>query len=912
MIDAQANPQLIRFLRREKSFQSEDKSLTKEPLNSADLISKINTALRNNPKNDKTKFAIFQEIRESLDDYERIVSTEEIAEGDTFFLCICEILKKLLYFPEYVDVEKINSVLKQIELYNEDLKKYKKIQDKYRIYSNVGKKTVVLGEMAKIIRPMMHNKTFDSFFRGELRDIFCRDLIITNSKGLTKDQREKIRRNLESIYKKRDKKNAGVFFERLQRYYQNYNDDVISEGRIGNVDYILKYDIYNSREKIEIYTADGVYEFDLNNPEQISYLNTYYDERKKAYRLEVTMPKHKSGKYKVWLYKPNGEIEHYSSLLFPDTQSNHEEITKRAILHNIKGVIPREILEILRTIKPDVADKIDSYNVDYQIPEDLEDQKNGKLNNDSNTNLDCSYNGIVNDSTENDNDKSNKKESDMTDTPDKPFASRIKISNRVLNEKKYNAFQQIRILLIKYNELVKHDYSDRGGDLFDYIRRISEYIRFFPELEECSKIRGFSEIIKEYNTVYQQFLATYKSINSPNIFNGEESQTLRDKKRVDLTNEEKEDNNRLAQKLYANEMMTKLIKIAIKEVAPDIERLNEYFGTNIEIEELTPKERKSSIREIKKFIKNMNLLARKNIELYELVNSEDVDYSRVRNCKIGKDKYVLVTGKNNNPAERVEIYTAEKIYVFDASDPNYLKFTQIDHKYGIGCEELLFINMPLQPGRKERVVLSKLNRLEECENESVSLTAGNRNNFKIIDSNGNEYEFYAREEIFQSKPQEIVKNLKTYYYNSDSNSYIDEYGKRLFFVKPMHKLDEENTVPGVTNNILGLTYGNILELYRTVNPEMAFLVQEYGENPTLAFKMINKGQIIKRPDDTDFDDSDNQGRVKELSSTKGIEKKISHVERIRRVQEEMKKQREKGANFELDKIRRPGGEEVVD
>ena len=386
-------------------------------------------------------------IRELLREYKQIVSVGDATQGKRLLECLNSILENLKYFPEYINEKSINTILKEVQISDEDLNKYTRLHNLYnsldneiersnlwlesdtvkteldrRIeqitgneassninetaqedYTKIAMKINYLNQMAELVFPIMQDPEINSII-DVLSHFFDRDL---TPKELTYDEKNRIRDIIIRFEKRHGERE-------LERYYLDYDPDLISEGKIGETKYVLIRDGYKRSRKTEIHTMDGVYKIDVDdNKTNVRYLHTFF-RNGYSYSLEVDMPLTSEDYEKVWLIKPNGNDTRYSEVYWKNAENDYsvykkykrhrrtyyyrskndilelkpikiedendsnqqaslkfieqelDTMTYSAIKHSIKGVMPKEILELYRTVNPKITTLIENYGVEVQ------------------------------------------------------------------------------------------------------------------------------------------------------------------------------------------------------------------------------------------------------------------------------------------------------------------------------------------------------------------------------------------------------------------------------------------------------------------------------------------------------------------------------------------------------------------
>ena len=401
-----------------------------------------------------SKYEAYNTIRILLNEYNRIVSERDFTQGKRLNDCIYGIFQLLRLFPEYISEDTIRKNYteasfsdSEMERYDELLGLYSSIEDEprtsmpeqtnytikseldedsdqvidsnpivdsedntllqdYEITQNA-KKILALSHMAELISSKTENEQVKAFF-AKLTNFFNRTIIQSD---LSEDEKKGIKEKLIGF---ENRPEAGKYrSDELKREYLNRNTNLISEGKIGEIEYV-KIGGSWTKETI-IHTLNGVYKIYVDdNKSYVKYSHEFFKGGKR-FLLDVEMPTKSGVGEKVWLTKPNGEDEIYNMIYggynysickkgkgvdktyyygskydifsqkpckveYTDEKdkSNNvvntspsvfdfpelDNITLRAIKYSIVGVIPRDILELYRTINPQVAGLIDDYGVD--------------------------------------------------------------------------------------------------------------------------------------------------------------------------------------------------------------------------------------------------------------------------------------------------------------------------------------------------------------------------------------------------------------------------------------------------------------------------------------------------------------------------------------------------------------------
>ncbi len=401
------------------------------------------------------KQEVYLKIRELLREYKQIVTLGDATQGKRLLECLNGILENLKLFPEYINEKSINTILEEINISKEGFDEYVRLLNLYnsindelekgnlesdsdtvkteldrRIEQITGKdvssdinertqedytkkiamKINCLSQMAEIIFPIMQDPAINSII-DTLSQFFDRSL---TPKELTYDERNRIKDKIIRFEKRRNNDDM------LERAYLNYDIDLISEGKIGETEYVSIRDGYKNSRKTEIHTMDGVYQIDVDDKKtNVRYQHTF-SRNGKSYSLEVDMPLTSEDNEKVWLIKPNGNDTMYSEVYWKNAENDYsvykkykghkrtfyyrskndilelkpiriedendynqqksrnnklslefvtpelDKMTLSAIIHSIKGVMPKEILEVYRTVNPKIATLIENYGVEVQ------------------------------------------------------------------------------------------------------------------------------------------------------------------------------------------------------------------------------------------------------------------------------------------------------------------------------------------------------------------------------------------------------------------------------------------------------------------------------------------------------------------------------------------------------------------
>ena len=91
---------------------------------------------KSSDKNDNLRPTInkqeaYLRIRELLREYKQIVSLGDVTQGKRLLECLNSILENLKYFPEYINEKSINTILKEVQISDEDLNKYTRLLNRY-------------------------------------------------------------------------------------------------------------------------------------------------------------------------------------------------------------------------------------------------------------------------------------------------------------------------------------------------------------------------------------------------------------------------------------------------------------------------------------------------------------------------------------------------------------------------------------------------------------------------------------------------------------------------------------------------------------------------------------------------------------------------------------------------------------
>lgn len=412
---------------------------------------------KSSDKNDNLRSTInkqeaYLRIRELLREYKQIVSLGDVTQGKRLLECLNSILENLKYFPEYINEKSINTILKEVQISDEDLNKYTRLLNIYnslndeleksnlglesdtvkteldrrieqitenehsadiddgnkKDYTKIANKINYLSEMAEIISPIMQDPEINSII-ATLSQFFDRDL---TKHRLTISEKDKIRDRIIGFEKRRKLRNSRG--EELEDIYLYHDTDLISEEKIGENYYILIRDEYKKSRKTEIHTMNGIYEIDASDKTNVGLSHIFTRDGKNC-TLDVFMPIEPDGFEKVNFSKQNKEDEIYmkigkkdysvhkrsgsSEAVFyydskedvlnarPSRSERRKEgnsinllsflvpkiiepeldaTTCSAIKHSIKGVLPKEVLELYRTTNPEIASLIENYGVEVQ------------------------------------------------------------------------------------------------------------------------------------------------------------------------------------------------------------------------------------------------------------------------------------------------------------------------------------------------------------------------------------------------------------------------------------------------------------------------------------------------------------------------------------------------------------------
>ena len=404
-----------------------------EDINILELLRDTRQNGTNNPGIDSEalidKKEIYLKLRELLDKYFKIIKSPSPTDGVTLINCICDILNCLRLFPEYIDEKKLIKLFNYIPISNEDYNRYVSLLESYnnleeQIESgeasddNIARKIAYYSEMQSIIRPVIEDQELKSVLE-KVKPYFNKDIQLHK---LTNQEEQSLRLNLIHNEKKyfSNKKESEIF----STDYSFYEKNKPQYGGIGETSYAL---IGNGRghyainKYIEIHTKDGVFTIGITDDKKtLTFKEEFFTKKFNGVcTLEVHMPL-EGKKEMVSLKTPNGNEEmfaifddgrcsvfkdsptsstiyHYNSfqdflLGIPCDSNTTEKISSSGILgnlippippspelnkltlfaieHSIRGVIPKEILEIYRSIMPTKAALIDNYGV--SIPKESE------------------------------------------------------------------------------------------------------------------------------------------------------------------------------------------------------------------------------------------------------------------------------------------------------------------------------------------------------------------------------------------------------------------------------------------------------------------------------------------------------------------------------------------------------------
>ena len=304
------------------------------------------------------KQEVYLKIRELLREYKQIVTIGDATQGKRLLECLDGILENLKLFPEYINEKSINTILEEIKISEEGFDEYVRLLNLYnsindelekgnlesdsdtvkteldrRIEQITGKdvssdinertqedytkkiamKINCLSQMAEIIFPIMQDPAINSII-DTLSQFFDRSL---TPKELTDDERNRIKDKIIRFEKRKNNDDM------LERAYLNYDIDLISEGKIGETEYVLIRDGYKKSRKTEIHTMDGVYQIDVDDKKtNVRYQHTF-SRNGKSYSLEVDMPLTSEDNEKVWLIKPNGNDTRYSEVYWKNAENDY-------------------------------------------------------------------------------------------------------------------------------------------------------------------------------------------------------------------------------------------------------------------------------------------------------------------------------------------------------------------------------------------------------------------------------------------------------------------------------------------------------------------------------------------------------------------------------------------------------------
>ena len=368
-------------------------------------------------------------IRGLLNEYFDILKYKAPNDGIRLINCICDILNLLRLFPEYINESKLIELFESIPISDEDYVQYLGLLDTYNGINDqiekgtatkydMAKSIVISSEMAKLIYPTME----DNAIKGTFEKILPRFEKDIDLYELSYDEEEEIRDILSTPCKENFVFHQGKSLTEIDDFLDYENTHNI--GLIGNKLYVLliKRDDFDQKiSEIDIHTKDGFYTIGpTDDNKTLKYRNVFYlNNNRGPCTLEVHMPLD-GGRESVTLQTPDGKEETFGMLndgsclvfkktkttdtmfeynsfedylnrrparaqttnidkktgilenVFPPKSIDQElnKITEFAIAHNIKGVIPKEILELYRTEVPLFAALIDNYGV--RIPDESE------------------------------------------------------------------------------------------------------------------------------------------------------------------------------------------------------------------------------------------------------------------------------------------------------------------------------------------------------------------------------------------------------------------------------------------------------------------------------------------------------------------------------------------------------------
>ena len=368
-------------------------------------------------------------IQGLLNEYFDILKYKAPNDGQRLINCICSILNLLRVFPEYINEDILINLFERIPISDEDYNQYLALLDSYNSINNdikngtatkydMAKSIVLSSQMAEMIYPTMEDETIKAFFQ-KISPFFEKDI---DMKKLSEDEEKELRDILSASSKDNFLLNHGKNLFEIESYLDYKDDHRI--GLIGNKLFVLmkrRDGVFQELTGIEIHTIDEAYTIGITNDDKALKYKYEFDFNKIGgpCTLEVYMPL-KGSRESVTFKTPDGKEERFTILndgscsvskktrtsdtlfeynsykdfldrrpaksqttkndeknsifdrVFPPKPIDQElnKITEVAIAHNIKGVIPKEILELYRTEMPIFATLIDNYGV--RIPDESE------------------------------------------------------------------------------------------------------------------------------------------------------------------------------------------------------------------------------------------------------------------------------------------------------------------------------------------------------------------------------------------------------------------------------------------------------------------------------------------------------------------------------------------------------------
>ena len=389
------------------------------------------------------KHDAFLETKALLKEYFEIIECEDIVRGQRLIECICGILNNLRLFPEYIDKETIDELFHAIPISDKDYEKYldlvrqyndidKQINE-YRDDSrkNIATAMVLREEMAILISPVIKNGNMFDIFSNLNNYYFGKDINVIT---LLSDERFTIN---QKIIDHEEDLDYRYKLDKIKDYAIHQKPFKKSEGKVGAKEFVLIIFPANNLDhfdSVEIHTLDSVHLLRVtNDAKHLTYTRVNNSKNRDKSIITVKMPLDDSAEERVIFEKPNGDKEtfypseindyvvkkenndcstrrhyyskhhiltgehHYVSTIkkktadglgrfLPAKPINPEIniLTQRAIMFNIKGVIPREVLELYRKVMPKNAALIDNYGVsvpkeeEYVIPK-VKDKQNDAI-----------------------------------------------------------------------------------------------------------------------------------------------------------------------------------------------------------------------------------------------------------------------------------------------------------------------------------------------------------------------------------------------------------------------------------------------------------------------------------------------------------------------------------------------------